>query len=126
MYFFKDSWFSQLYDKFRNERRCHPDPVVVIHKRKRDDKRPYVKTELRRGGIFWEPPFPEGEDEVSLKKHIEYMQNEWAKSSPDWGKIGKRMVLTFPGRRRMMNTGPPVVDVKSEYPALFCSQEVSF
>ena len=66
---------AQLYEKFRNERRHRDDAVVVIHKRKEKTAGSSPITKLRRGAINWEPPFPEGEDETSLKKHIEYMQN---------------------------------------------------
>ena len=68
----------------------------------------------------------EAEDETSLKKHIEYMQNEWCKASPDQEKLRKRMVLIFPGRRRMMNAQLPLVGIRSEFPALFCQEEASF
>lgn len=96
-----------------------------MHKRKAKTASSSPVATLRRGAINWDPPFPEGEDETSLKKHIEYMQNEWAKANPDREKLKKRMCLTFPGRRRMMNSQLPLVDIKSEYPALFCQEEVS-
>jgi hypothetical protein len=28
-----------------------------------------VSSKLRRGAINWEPPYPEGEDDVSLQRH---------------------------------------------------------
>ena len=68
----------------------------------------------------------DAEDETSLKKHIEYMQNEWCKASPDQEKLRKRMVLTFPGRKQMMNAQLPLVEIRSEFSALFCQEEVSF
>ena len=85
-----------------------------------------VKKGLKRGALNWTPPFPEGEDDVSLAKHVEYMQNEWTRRNPDTVKIRKRMALTFPGRRRFMNVPRAVVDVKSEYPGLFDEKEVNF
>ena len=81
--------FAQLYEKFPN-------------KKKKVEHKSSVTALLQRGGINWEPPYPEGEDESSLKNHIEYMQNEWSKRSPDWEKIKKRMMLTLPARRRMI------------------------
>jgi hypothetical protein len=123
--FLKDSWLAQLYEKFRNERRNNSDDVVIMHKRKEKTATSSPNANLKRGAINYEPPFPEAEDEISLKKHIEYMQNEWSKAKPDREKLRKRMILTFPGRRRMMNAQLPLVDIKSEFPALFCHEEVS-
>ena len=40
------------------------------------------------------------------------------------GKIKRRMALTFPGRRMLMNQKLPLVDIKSEYPSLFAYNEV--
>ncbi len=97
-----------------------------MHKRKEKTASSSPNANLRRGAINWEPPFPEGEDETSLKKHVEYMQNEWSRANPDYEKLKRRMVLTFPGRRRMMNAQLPLVEIKSEFPALFCHEEVSY
>jgi len=62
---FQDSWFAQLYDKFRNELKSNTDdPEVILHKRrntKGSEAQP-VALKLRRGGINWEPLHPEGED----------------------------------------------------------------
>ena len=62
---------------------------------------------------------------LRLKKHIEYMQNEWSKAVPDKNKLRRRMMLTFPGRRRLMNSQISLVEIRSEFPALFCFEEVS-
>ena len=80
-----------MYGKFRNERRLIDDPEVILHKRRRTEESKAVASKLRRGGINWEPPFPEGEDEASLKKHKQFMQNEWARRAPDIEKINRRM-----------------------------------
>ena len=71
--YFKDSWFAQLYDKFRNERRARQDNEVILHKRKASEKgagasSEPVKKALKRGALHWTPPFPESEDDVSLKR----------------------------------------------------------
>ncbi len=50
---------------------------------------------MRRGAINWEPPFPEGEDETSIK-HLDFIDNERKKRMPDMAKIKQRMVVTFP------------------------------
>ena len=40
--------------------------LSISEKKKTSGSTPIAK--LRRGAISWEPPFPEGEDETSLKK----------------------------------------------------------
>lgn len=83
-----------------------------------------VSSKLRRGAINWEPPYPEGEDESSMKKHREALQIEWLRARPDKEKIDKRMMLTFPDRRRLMNKKVDLTEVKAEYPALFDYSQV--
>ncbi|XP_073247923.1 uncharacterized protein [Porites lutea] len=122
-----DSWFAQLYDKFRNERKgITDDPEVILHKRRKtkgSEVQP-VALKLRRGGINWEPPFPEGEDEVSLKRHKEWLQNECMRRTPDLKRVAERMSLTFPDRRRLMNKNVPLTEVRAEYPALFDFKQI--
>ena len=66
----------------------------------------------------------EGEDEASLKRHKEFIQNEWSRRHPDMNRISRRMQLTFPDRRRLMNNKADIKDVRAEYPALFDYQQV--
>ena len=101
-------------------------PEVVLHKRQKGKKEEgkAVAAKLRRGGINCWPPFPASEDEASMKKHKEFIQNEWCRSSPDIAKISKRMDLTFAVRQREMNGKPPLADIKAEYPALFDYDQV--
>ncbi|KAJ7387212.1 hypothetical protein OS493_004182 [Desmophyllum pertusum] len=100
-----DSWFAQLYEKFRNERKSIVnDPEVILHKRKKtkgSEAQP-VALKLRRGGINWEPPFPEGEDEHSMKRHKEWLQN----------------------RRKLMNQNIELTEVRAQYPALFNFEQI--
>lgn len=42
---------------------------------------PPVSKSLQRGGINWEPLYPEGEHEVSMKAHVEYMKTEMRKKN---------------------------------------------
>ena len=44
------------------------DPEVILHKRVKVDGKPgkAIPSKLRRGALNWEPPYPEGEDEVSM------------------------------------------------------------
>ncbi|XP_068738857.1 uncharacterized protein [Montipora capricornis] len=122
-----DSWLAQLYEKFRNERKSiRDDPEVVLHskrKRQNSDLHP-VPLKLRRGGINWEPPFPEGEDEVSMERHKEALKTEMRRRAPNWDKVGKSMALTFPDRRRQMNQKVALADLREEYPALFDFKQI--
>ena len=63
---------NYIYEKCRNERRGSPNPVVLLHKRAKGSIKSSITVGLKRGGINWEPLYPEGEDETSLKKHVEY------------------------------------------------------
>ena len=79
---------------------------------------------MRRGGINWEPPFPEGEDQHSMKQHREVLKKEWKKRTPDIEKIKDRMVITYPDRRSMIHSKKTLVEIRTEYPALFHYSEV--
>jgi hypothetical protein len=57
---------------------------------------------LRRGGINWEPAFPEGDD-ASMKLHQRSLKEEWKKRSPDIEIIKSRMMIIFPHRRQIIN-----------------------
>ena len=102
-------------------------PEVIIHKKRKnlEKKGQSIAKALKRGGINWEPPYPEGKDEQSMAIHRQYLKNEIKKRSPDWEKIKRRMALTYPDRRRMINGKQPLTEIKEEYPALFCYSEVS-
>ncbi|XP_068715851.1 uncharacterized protein [Montipora foliosa] len=118
-----DSWFVQLYEKFRNERKhLVKDPEVILHKKiKLDlpDGQRVLPSKLRGGALNWEPPYPEGEDEASMKRHKEALENEWRRRNPDERKIEQGMILTFPDRRLLMNQQVPIAEVMGEYPSLF-------
>ena len=60
-----------------------------------------------------------------MKRNKEWLQNEALRRQPDWKKVGERMTLTFPDRRRLMNKNVPLTDVRAEYPALFYFKQVS-
>ncbi|EDO33098.1 predicted protein [Nematostella vectensis] len=119
-----DSWYGKIADKFKNDRKKVPeDPEVVLHKRKIETSAEKTAQHVRRGALNWEPPYPEGEDEASMQRHKESLQNEWERRTPDFKKVNRRMALTFPDRRRLMNSNPNIRDIQSEYPALFdCNQ----
>ena len=51
---------------------------------------------LRRRAVNWEPLYPEGEDEVSMKRNKEALENEWERKTPNQERIQRGMMLTFP------------------------------
>ena len=120
----QDSWYAQLYEKFRNERRHTVDPEVIIHNKRKSCSTP-VQHKQQRGAINWNPPFPEGEDEESMAIHVEFLKKEWQKRTVDLEKIDRRMALTFPSRRKMINNGTAIKDIKTEYPVLFSCEQVN-
>jgi len=124
----KDSWFAQLYEKFRNERKqLKDDPEVILQKRQRPNSEGKgIPSKLRRGAVNWEPPFPEGENDASMKRHKEMLFNEWKRRTPNQEKIKHGMMLTFPYRRRLINKGADLNEVKAEYPALFDYSQVNY
>lgn len=106
------------------------DPQVLLHKKRKLEgksmKEGVVSKVLRRGGINLEPPFPEGEDENTMKLHREVLKKEWKKNVPDLEKIKTRMALTYPDRRRLVNGKSSLPEIKLEFPALFCYSEVKY
>ena len=108
--------------KFRNEcKSITKDPEVILHQRKKpkgSEIQP-VPLKLRRGDINWEPPFLEGEDELSLKRHKEWLQSEAKRRNPDCEKVEKNMALTFSDRRKLMNQKIELKEVRAQYPVLF-------
>lgn len=83
-----------------------------------------VSSKLRRGALNWEPPYPEGEDEVSMQKHKEALEVEWRRRNPDIEKIQHQMMLTFLERRRQLNQQIEIIELKTEYPSLFDFSQV--
>ncbi len=83
-----------------------------------------LSKKVKRGDLNWEPPFPQGEDETTMNIHKQFLKSEYLKRSPDKRKIARRMLVTFPDRRKMVNEKKPIKEIKEEYPALFCSSEV--
>ena len=84
-----------------------------------------VKKSLRRGAINWEPAYPEGEDEASMKAHVAFMKLECRKRNPDEEKVSSRMIMTFSHRRRFISEEKSLLEIK-EYPALFTSKNVRY
>ena len=102
------------------------DAEVILHKRVKVDGKPRkaIPSKLRRGALNWEPPYPEGEDEVSMKRHKEALGAEWKRRNHDKGKIETGMMLTFPERRRLMNKQIEISELRAEYPSLFDHSQV--
>ena len=72
------------------------------------------------------PSLPEGEDEVSISSHRQWMAAEVRKVAKDVNKLKKLMDLTFVDRRRMIIEQKMLLkDLKVQYPALFTVDQVS-
>ena len=83
----------------------------------------FVSKTLRRGAIkliLKESAYPKGEDEVSFKRHNDFIKNEVSRRSPGLDKIKRRMEHTFPERRRYMNN---VLDLKKDQSRVSCTVE---
>ena len=121
--------FREKHSKFRNERKhLSDDPEVILHERvKRDanSRGKSVSSKFRRGALNWEPPYPEGEDEASMKRHKDALASEWRKKNPDKTRIETWIILTFPERRRQMNQQTDLALLKAEYPSLFDYNQVN-
>ena len=118
----QDSWVAQLYEKFRNERRRLTEDPEVVHQRKKriaSPDIPKIPKKMQRGELNWDPHFPEGEDEASMKQHKEFLKTEWKRRTKDEDKISQRMLVTFPDRRRMVNEVKSIKEIRDEYPAFF-------
>ena len=74
------------------------------------------------------PPRKEGEDEVSIKKHVKWMRDERRarKKRPDTAQLDRRMGLTFADRRdKVVSQNVSVDALIEEYPWLQDFDEVS-
>ena len=60
-----------------------------------------VALKLRRGGINWKPPFPEGEDELSLKRHR--VAAEWVHAKNAWSEESGRAHESYLPRQTEAN-----------------------
>ena len=97
-----------------------------MRKRVKVDGKPgkEIPSKLRRVALNWEPSYPEGEDEVSMKGHKEALGAEWKRRNPDKGKIETGMMLTFPERIRLINKQTEISELRAQYPSLFDHSQV--
>ena len=97
------------------------DPEVILHKKIKTDTPDgrVMSSKLRRGAINWEPPYPEGEDEASMRKHKEALETQWCRRNPEKKRIEQGMLLTFSERRCQRNQQITITEVKAEYRSLF-------
>ena len=71
---------------------------------------------------------PEGEDDISIKRHQAAMRDELSKRKPDQNRLDRFMDLTFADRREfIVKQSPLVADIKEVFPVLLASgNEVCF
>lgn len=134
-----DSWSQCIRDRMKNVRRVLDDPLVNCRKRKvpalgmneeNEDGRSELTTPKKfvpkKGEIHWSPKMPQGEDEVSSKRHIENMKKLVSQSGKIHNKeqLKAAMDATFPFRRQLINTQADLQEIKDQYPGLFTTQEI--
>lgn len=121
----KETWYKQLGDKVKNELRNEKDdPIVLARKRKSNAGTPPI-CKAKRGIVNWEPPQVEGEDEMSSKLHMEWMQKEYKKRDPNMTLVYDKMTRTYASRRRYINESSPTLqEINDKYPFLFDPQQV--
>lgn len=80
-------------------------------------------SKVKRGIINWEPPEVEGEDKISIKMHIEWMQKEYKKRDPNMHLVYDKMARTYFSRRKDINNNSLTLQqIKEKYPFLFDPQ----
>ena len=81
-----------------------------------------IKESVRRDGINWQPPFPVMEDFYEISSNL--FGPEWKKRNQDMAKIRSRMTVTIPHRRSLVLENKPLVEIKTQYRALFTYEAV--
>lgn len=129
-----EAWWNRLIFKMGNYRslmRRRGSLEMSVHGGKRSkyaSHRPPARKgmkKLKPGVINWQPEFPSGEDETSLKKHQADMVAEMRKGNPDKGLLSQKMAVTFALRRRYINQKVWISDLQEKWPALFRLKPVS-
>ena len=121
-------WKQRLRNKFQNERKRKDFIFSPVQQRKLGTKRRKVDSDTPKPASLpmyglpnYLPDRPSGEDETSIGKHKEWLQDEKRarRKRPDMSQIDKRMTLTFADRRLMVvEKNTTVSEVIEEYPWL--------
>ena len=130
-------WKRALSNRFRNERKRHErdNPLAQFSKKVKTDDDNQVQKKKSEGkstsksmyGIkHYLPSRPEGEDDDTIKEHIQMLKKESKKERQDVKMIQELMDVTLADRREVIvNSNWTVAKVAQEYPCLFNKDEVS-
>lgn len=89
-------WKVRIQRKFQNSRKRQDSTlteVVSRKKKKTPGPTPTPNAPATYGIINYLPSTPESEDDMSIKRHAEWLATEWRKREPDLEKV--RVVLLF-------------------------------
>lgn len=124
-----DGLSQSMKDRLKSARRDMADDVLEIKevKRRKPMNCPTTLKKPKKGEINWQPNYPEGEDEASVDRHIEFMLKE-SKKSPhcqDSVVVSSKMDITFAARRQMINAKCPIPQLRDRYPLLFSKNQIT-
>lgn len=113
---------TSIYDKMREirrKKRCNNKSFTIMSTQ--TPKRSKIQNLCKRGAINWSPPPPEGEDDLSMRCHKEWLKKEWSKMkcTQDFTMINEKMELCFSYRRSEINSNISFKILKAEYPFMF-------
>lgn len=124
-----DGWEERIRDKMKNVRRMKKTKESPSGSATRKRGSPLtafatVNKKAERGEVNWSPVIPDGNDESSLKVHLDLMNKECKKVNPNMDVIKQRMEVTYAQRRQFINSNPLLFDLKEKYPAMFSVSEI--
>lgn len=129
-----DGWKISLTNKMKKMRQDFKETEEVKQnkatKRGRENKLVGPGKNAKRplkGEVNWAPEIPQGEDDVSLERHRDFMTKEMKKLSHirNENKIRAAMDATYAARRIFINGNPSLAEVQEIYPALFTTTEIT-
>jgi len=124
-----DGLSQSMKDRLKSARRDMADDVLEIKevKRRKPMNCPTTLKKPKKGEINWQPNYPEGEDEASVDRHIEFMLKE-SKKSPHCQEsvvVSSKMDITFAARRQIINAKCPIPQLRDRYPLLFSKNQIT-
>lgn len=124
-------WKQRIMYRFQNGRKREHQDIPEVQARKRVKKNtPSDTTGNQSSSKSWGlpnylPKREEGEDDMSVKKHTEFLKVEKQKKKPNYERVCMLMQKTFADRRQFIVTGnETILAVQQEYPWLFQEEEV--
>ncbi|CAL8313900.1 unnamed protein product [Gadus morhua 'NCC'] len=107
---------------YRNKLRVAGCSELQVNRRSSGPKQKTKKA--RKAEVNFLPDFPEGRTQNVLEEERLATMEEMKKKKADMKKVNEIMVSTFSLRRKQIVEEPPVVEVKTKWPALFTEQQI--